>query len=207
MTQDNLTIIRAKINAFDRTAFYTSYGSFAPALSEQLNTLWPPAWNVVVLFSIDAKNYDAVLYGYGFREHWSWFNGMKTNTGFYISFIIWKDFNCLGWITIDATSSKYKDSSFSDLEITVITNTIQAGYTNRDVNDIWLAAQDIQAKVATTGGAIFSDKLAFSVVASQAGTPFIYARICAKDFIVVKGVANNGGTASGATLILQMRSP
>jgi hypothetical protein len=43
---------------------------------------------------------DAVVIAYAFRDHWMWFNGYSYQ-GRTFSFIIWKDYNCLAWITAD----------------------------------------------------------------------------------------------------------
>jgi hypothetical protein len=43
---------------------------------------------------------DAVVVAYAFRDHWMWFNGYSY-IGRTFSFIIWKDYNCVAWITAD----------------------------------------------------------------------------------------------------------
>lgn len=76
-----------------------AYSAKATVVSNDLNDKWHPAWNVVIAYYPDRKNYDTVLYGYGFRDHWFWFNGVQVAIG-YVSFIIWKDYNCIKWYTI-----------------------------------------------------------------------------------------------------------
>jgi hypothetical protein len=36
---------------------------------------------------------------YAFRDHWMWFNGYSY-IGRIFSFVIWKDYNCVAWITV-----------------------------------------------------------------------------------------------------------
>jgi hypothetical protein len=43
---------------------------------------------------------DAVVVAYAFRDHWMWFNGYSY-IGRTFSFIIWKDYNCNTWNTVD----------------------------------------------------------------------------------------------------------
>jgi hypothetical protein len=43
---------------------------------------------------------DAVVVAYAFRDHWMWFNGYSYQ-GRTFSFVIWKDYNCVAWITAD----------------------------------------------------------------------------------------------------------
>lgn len=88
--------------------------------SNYLNDLWAPAWNVVIILSrYSPINFDAVIYGYAFRNHWLWINGLKLYTFlengliYYGSFIIWKDYNCLGWLTINSYVSGVLSNSFT----------------------------------------------------------------------------------------------
>lgn len=64
--------------------------TIAETISTRLNTIWDPAWNVVILRQ--AAGYDSVVYGYAFRDHWMWINGVAVPET--LSYIIWKDFNC-----------------------------------------------------------------------------------------------------------------
>jgi hypothetical protein len=75
MTQDNLTTIRNKINGLNFNVDPSTYAALATTLSNELNALWAPAWNVVFVLYADGKNFDSLLYGYGFNGHWFWFNG------------------------------------------------------------------------------------------------------------------------------------
>ena len=63
------TFINGNIGSHTATS---SYDTFNTALSDHLNTLWAPAWNVFTIKSTAA--YDTVLYGYAFNNHWMWFN-------------------------------------------------------------------------------------------------------------------------------------
>jgi hypothetical protein len=164
---------------------------------------------VVIVYYGDGKDYDSVLYGYAFNRHWFWLNRfqLSLSSGAYLTFVIWKDYNCVQWITINPGDSAYITSSYISTDTTAITNNLQAGYAGRDVSDIWLAAQDIQTTIAATGGNIFSDKLAYSVIPAQYSYAYFLGRVCAKDYIIVSGVGISGGSKQGAVLILQMRAP
>jgi hypothetical protein len=136
---------------------------------------------VVIVYFTDNKNYDAVLYGYGFREHWSWFNGMKTASG-YVSFIIWKDFNCAYWFAINPAGTGYRASSFYSKNITAISTAVSAGKSSRDLGDIWLAAQDIQAQVFTVNVIPpFREKYTISVIAAQSSHSTFFGKFCVQN--------------------------
>jgi hypothetical protein len=203
MTQDNLTIIRTKISALDLAAQNKDFAPFATTLSTELNNLWAPAWNVAIVTSDDGNNYDAVMVGYGFNGHWFWFNGMRINSG-YVSFIIWKDFNCVRWITFNPSDPNYQFSSFT--AIGKIFDGITAGKSGRDTNDIWSVAKDVQDKFpATDPTTLFNDKLAYTVLASQSQLTIFYGRFCAQDYIVIGQLAYQNSIYSGTALVLQMR--
>ena len=135
-TSDNLTALYNYINSVDPTEQASSLSNDANYISGQLNTLWDPAWNVVIVYYSDGKNYDSVLYGYGFNGHWFWFNGWKRTDGYYLTFIIWKDYNCVGWLTLSGTFG----SSYSYSVAVAINNNVITGATNRQTSDIWMVA-------------------------------------------------------------------
>lgn len=106
MTESNITQVRTFINQnpLPTNGISANLDNVAQNISTQLNDLWNPAWNVVV-YSF-SSNVDAVLYGYAFRGHWMWFNGLPNpvNSGLFMSYIIWKDFNCIEWRRLNSTS-------------------------------------------------------------------------------------------------------
>ncbi len=94
-TQEEFAILRGKVDAFDTSSSLSTYTPNAAKISDELNLLWAPAWNVVIIPYSSNQNYDAVLYGYGFNGRWFWQNGFLLTDGTYISIIIWKDYNCI----------------------------------------------------------------------------------------------------------------
>jgi hypothetical protein len=76
--------------------------------------------------------------GYAFRDHWMWFNGYSY-LGRTFSFVIWKDYNCVAWISIDdSTFGQPKfdgpvGSKFLQMLMTLYT----AGKMINTYNDIW----------------------------------------------------------------------
>ncbi len=96
----------------------------------------------------------------------------------------------------------FKPSSYDGSLESAITNTIQSGAPARNINDIWKAAQDVQTKVPTASNQLNSDKLAYTIIATQFKNAYFYARFCAKDFTAATDIANGG---EGKALILQMR--
>jgi hypothetical protein len=63
-------------------------------MTTYLNDKWNKAWNVVVVYIGEMVNSDSVVYGYAFNKHWMWYNGYTMQDGYFVSFIIWKDYNC-----------------------------------------------------------------------------------------------------------------
>lgn len=88
-------VIRNKQGGLVPMLDFTKYTTLTANLSDDLNNAWDPAWNVVIVYATDLGNYDSVLYGYGFNRYRFWSNGHKVSNDGYISFIIWKDYNCL----------------------------------------------------------------------------------------------------------------
>ena len=70
----------------------------ATNISNSLNEMWDPAWNVVVGYLTDLL-IDSVFCGYAFRFHWFWHNNYK---GYSIAIV--KDYNCHTWATYDSNS-------------------------------------------------------------------------------------------------------
>lgn len=179
-TIDNLTTIRTKINTFSPSSL-ANYDPFSLSPSNQLNA----TWNVFLIYQGDRYNHDAVLYGYGFNEHYFLFNGLQASTG-YVSFIIWKDYNCVQWITFNSLNGPAV--SFTSTLYAPISSTIKFGYANRNINEIWKEAQDIQEKVPTVDSSLLKNKLAYTVIINQYSTNCLFGRFCAKDYITsVKG--------------------
>ena len=72
-------------------------------ISDNLNRMWDPAWNVLI-YSFNS-NVDAIIYGYAFRGHWLWFNGLvnPNDNSKFMTYIIWKDYNCIQWNSLNTT--------------------------------------------------------------------------------------------------------
>lgn len=146
---------------------------FCTALSGHLNTLWDPAWNVIILTT--AAYSDAVLYGYAFRSHWVWINGYRNNVGTYLSFVIWKDYNCQVWSTIPYASG----GGFDSAHVAQMTNAATNTKNNFSVDDIWGAAYGFMTYLTTTQALFTGDDKAFSAVLSQDYENTYYAgRFC-----------------------------
>ena len=87
--------------------------SLTKELSDRLNARWNPAWNVFMMVTL--SEYDAVVYGYAFKNQWMWYNGVPNpdlGTNFIGTIIVWKDYNCQDWKSI----SDYGSSSFDSIQ-------------------------------------------------------------------------------------------
>lgn len=98
LDNSNMTEIWSYVDQnLGRENYMGTLNYFATGLSNNLNTKWAPAWNVVVVKIANADSYnDVVLYGYAFKNHWMWHNGWTSSqiSGQTFSFVIWKDYNC-----------------------------------------------------------------------------------------------------------------
>ncbi len=75
-TQVDFAKLRVRVNALQTKPPETTYAASASTMSNDLNAIWAPAWNVVVVSYQNGSNYDSVIYGYAFRNHWFWQNGL-----------------------------------------------------------------------------------------------------------------------------------
>lgn len=71
-----------------------AYNPFVNDIATRLNNRWDPAWNVVLV--TEKLGFDAILYGYAFRNQWMWYNGVPNTylSSRTITLIVWKDYNC-----------------------------------------------------------------------------------------------------------------
>lgn len=70
--QADFDILRAKVKAFNPLFTNSSLAPAAKTMSDELNDLWAPAWNVVIVHYPGFINLEAVLYGYAFNNRWYW---------------------------------------------------------------------------------------------------------------------------------------
>jgi hypothetical protein len=149
-------------------ASHGQLGPFCEQFSTALNLKWDPAWNVAVTVGNSLK--DSVLYGYAYNDHWYWYNGYQSGRLYY-AIIIWKDYNCDGWQTIDGT----QPSGFDSDRKNQIVATIQEQSAKFDIN-IWNIADDFMTSLKNKN--LFPEtKYGFSVVMSSHANS-IWARIC-----------------------------
>lgn len=179
MSSSNLTDIWTFING--SISSYTAgarYDPFNTALSNHLNSLWAPAWNVFTVVMSSAL-YDTVVYGYAFNNHWMWFNNYQIN-GNVLAFIIWKDYNCDGnWKTVGV------NGVFVGFDI-IEENA--GSFVNQPYgrNDVWNAAVHyVDTMIAKRDGG-------YSVVVSQDEMSQFYGRICVESANRYYYLARNG---------------
>jgi hypothetical protein len=148
----------------------------AQSISETLNAAWDPAWNVFVFELVGDSTPDAVVVGYAFRDHWMWFNGYAYQ-GRTFSFIIWKDYNCVTWISAadSAVNGNFGASQF-DADVINALNylTIVSPY-----DDIWSFGSSVlnqlQTSISTSAFAVIIFQKPINTANSIIGA----ARFCA----------------------------
>jgi hypothetical protein len=72
--------------------------------------------------------------GYAFRDHWMWFNGYSYLSRTF-NFIIWKDYNCVAWITAD-NSAIFAYPASNPIDI-LVSNAMNRVSVSSPYNDIW----------------------------------------------------------------------
>ena len=173
-TSDNLTVLYNQINTVPSLISSMLLGTSAKNISDNLNALWDPSWNVVIVYYTDYNNYDSVMYGYGFREHWFWFNGYQISSG-YMAFIIWKDYNCGKWFTYE---SDLYNTTYSATTYSSIVNNVTSASPNYQLSDIWSVAQSLPTNVIGADPTILQDPLGYTIVASQSSNVIFYSQMC-----------------------------
>lgn len=202
-TQANFDTLRTKVDAFDKTLGSSALSSSATTMSNELNTLWQPAWNVIIVYESFGMNLDSVMYGYAFNGQWFWQNGIQLINNNYIAFIIWKDFNCVQWFTYNPQDNPFLPSSGTTYAGEIISN-LQASSTfpARNTNDIWKAAQDLLEFVSPSDDNLFQEKTAYTIIAAPVNSSYFFGRFCASFYVTASNVFNSG-PATGKALILQ----
>ena len=94
MSKPNMTEIQAQINNNPiRSSTTKLQMNIAQIISTELTRLWDPAWNMVIVKSIEP--YDTILYAYAYKDQWMWINGIPIpTTSNILTYIIWKDYSC-----------------------------------------------------------------------------------------------------------------
>lgn len=76
----------------------------------------------------------------------------------------------------------------------------------RSVDDIWIFAQDIQATVTMSDPSLFQDQTAYTIVAVQTMSAYVFGKFCAKQYMKITGVGyKQGSNIDGTAFIMQMR--
>lgn len=180
-TQDNITFIRTNIDANFNSQWSAgtitdssdkTLVNLAKKLSDQLNDQWAPAWNVVIALTTDSSyNMDTVLYGYGFRDHWMWDNTYKVKDGQAVGFIIWKDYNCINWVSYSQNGvPQYSgQGTYTGQTKNSITSAIYTLGDDLNMNEVWNAAKAISDLLHTNQNiaSYLGTNKAFTVVLSQ----------------------------------------
>lgn len=145
-------------------------------------------------------NYDTIVYGYAFRNHWMWINGVSihSDTTNVLAYIIWKDYNCQAWSVFSGLLTSI--STFTeDQRIDMYTYAFSGVET-----DVWGAAyafvEFLNAKSSFSSGA-------YTVVMSQYATAIIRGYVCVvnKNYSSVKNIQASGSDTYGSYFLFQTR--
>lgn len=216
MSQSDMNIVRGYI--YNNFSLAWKYGTvispgdstlvnFANRFSTEMNRIFEPAWNIFVVYLTDKSNSDTVLYGYAFRDHWFWLNGVQMNDGYYVGFVIWKDYNCYAWYSFNPNSASTPLSSYNTADATgIYKTTIQPVYNaavpNLQPGNVWDSAYKLNGAYLTNPS---TSSLAFTMIASESNKAKYYARFCAKQYNYAGYLGGSSTSSWGRVMTLQMR--
>jgi hypothetical protein len=184
----------------------TVLSDFSVGFSNYLNEQWDPAWNVVTIYLSVKGNSDCVFYGYAFRDHWMWFNGYAMNDGYYVTFILWKDYNCVTWVTYNPNSGG-PQFSYSLDTVNLIMGAFLSMKSTFTYDDIWSIGHTFLEQLPNYNAAFAGSDKAYSIIITQSYYSSFYARICVKDYYsrITQIGTQIDGTAWGQSFFMQMR--
>ncbi len=68
-----------------------------------------------------------------------------------------------------------------------------------------MSTRNIQDNVVVTSAGNFNDKFAYTIIGVAALNPSFFAKVCAKDYMIVNYIGKVGTISTGNALIMQMR--
>jgi hypothetical protein len=163
---------------------------------------------VVVVYVTDKSNSDSVVYGYAFRDHWMWYNGYLMDDGKYVSFIIWKDYNCNGWASINSNKIATMPSSgintFPPETNSLVYSFINSWGTEQS-DDPWGVSVSLITQLQNFDAAFQGNDKAYTIIVSQSYYARYFAKVCALGYIYYMGYSIGSQTFWGKVMLLQMR--
>jgi alpha-amylase/alpha-mannosidase (GH57 family) len=128
--------------------------------------------------------------------------------GNYVSFIIWKDYNCNGWNTIDYKSVlmtvRGSVNTFPSATHDLANNFANFFATDQS-DDPWAVAVSFITQLQNFDAAFQGNDKAFTVVLSQSYNARYFAKVCASGYVYNPSQTLGQTSSWGKTLLLQMR--
>lgn len=137
-----------------------------------------------------------------------WINGYMTKDSHAVSFIIWKDYNCITWVTHNKNTEDGTPFSYTNVDaIDNISAVISRLYNTVDYNDIWKSAKKYADTLNSDSGlkSVLGADKDFTIIMSQAYYINYYARFCCKDYFINYDMVGQVGGDWGEAIIMQMR--
>ncbi len=88
----------------------------------------------------------------------------------------------------------FSPSNFDSTTTTALTFALgsQSISAARALSNIWVAAQDVQAKIVEVQTTLYKEKTAYSIVASQSQGTALFARVCVDKYMILNYFGNSG---------------
>lgn len=145
---------------------------FCKTLSDEMNALWDPAWNVLLISG--EVGYDTILYGYAFRNQWMWHNGITIPGYAFVEYaiIVWKDYNCQTWSQLPELMNQM---TFTTNQVNLIKAETAKVTSDQITNNIWGAAHTLVTAIEQksdflTGG--------YTIIMGQRNSYSAFGYIC-----------------------------
>lgn len=127
------------------------------------------------------------------------------NDGYYFSFIIWKDYNCIKWYSFDWNNSNRKfysyDASVGGFYQSTLSPKITSLSASSLQSDVWGAAKNLGQGLATNSG---TSSYGWTVIGCQNSATYYYGYFCAKEFALLTTFGFSP-TLWGTGMLLQTR--
>jgi hypothetical protein len=124
--------------------------------------------------------------------------------GYYVSFIIWKDYNCNGWASINYNTIIDQNAGIDTFPSTLGKTFINSFATDQQ-DDPWGVAVSMITSLQNYNAAFQGNDKAFTIIVSQSTYAKYFAKICSLHFMYYPKYYIGNNIHWGKIILLQMR--
>jgi hypothetical protein len=129
------------------------------------------------------------------------------NDGYYVSFIIWKDYNCNGWASINYNTVATMNGEVNTFppETHDITYSFINQWGSTQSDDPWGVSVDLITQLQAYDAAFQGTDKAFTAIVSQSYYARYFAKVCALHYLYYASYSIGVYSLWGKIMLLQMR--